>query len=215
MLENTLKWREQQGVDRLKWDDVKDEAVTGKTYRLHARDKMGRPVLGLRPGRENTRGHANQIRFLIYNMETITRSVKAKWTAPPRGSGSDLSPEQLTLYLDFTVRICVGFACVLLGRKGAPERVSPLWPQFCGGLTVRSANPPPSPAPAGVVPAHGARPQDGSRDAHDPPGPLPRAPRLRSVPQPAEDVLGVLRGAFFSVHSVSFRLSCLASCASL
>lgn len=104
MLENTLKWRDQAGVDKLKWDDVKEEAATGKTYRLLARDKMGRPVLGLRPARENTRSHVNQIRFLIYNMETLTRSTKSKWAAPPRGSGADLSPEQLTLYLDFTVR---------------------------------------------------------------------------------------------------------------
>lgn len=114
MLENTLRWREQAGVDRLKWDDVKEEAVTGKTYRLKVRDKMGRPVLGLRPGRENTRGHANQIRFLIYNMETITRSVKAKWAAPPRGSGADLSPEQLTLYLDFTVRVSTALRRLIL-----------------------------------------------------------------------------------------------------
>lgn len=66
--------------------------------------RLGRPVMALRPARENTRSHVDQIRFLTYNMETMAHSVRAKWTAPPRGSGADLSSEQLTLYLDFTVR---------------------------------------------------------------------------------------------------------------
>lgn len=102
MLEATLLWRAEAKVDGLRFDTVAAEAQTGKMYRLRPRDKQGRPVLTMRPGRENTSGHEGQIQFLTYSVETMARSTAAPWDGPPRGAGADLAPEQLTLFLDFT-----------------------------------------------------------------------------------------------------------------
>lgn len=60
-------------VDDITFESVRDEAETGKTYRLPPRDKRGRPVLTMRPGRENSTSHEGNVRHLIYHMETMVR----------------------------------------------------------------------------------------------------------------------------------------------
>ena len=102
LLRATLAWREAFGVEALTWADVAQEGATGKTYRLRARDRRGRPVLCLAPGRENSRDHVGQIRHLVYAMETAVRAMAAGRAGPPRGAGADLAPEQLTLFVDFS-----------------------------------------------------------------------------------------------------------------
>ena len=132
MLRATLAWRETAKVASLTYDDVEAEAQSGKTYRLRQRDKLGRPVLLLAPGRENTKEADGQLAFLAcaapaarlrhfpwalclhgspalvalqppprplgarYNMELAARSVSASWDAPPRGTGANLAPEQVS-----------------------------------------------------------------------------------------------------------------------
>lgn len=91
-------------VDDITFESVAGEAATGKMYRLLPRDKRGRPVLAMRPGRENTSAHEGQVKHLIYNMELVCRSVEAEWTRDPLGGHCSLDSEQILLYIDFTVR---------------------------------------------------------------------------------------------------------------
>ncbi|XP_021911772.1 random slug protein 5-like, partial [Carica papaya] len=50
MLKETLKWRLQSKPEKITWEDVVDEAETGKVYRANFCDKNGRIVLIMRPG---------------------------------------------------------------------------------------------------------------------------------------------------------------------
>jgi hypothetical protein len=140
LLGGTLAWRQRAGVEAITWDSVAAEGATGKTYRLQARDRRGRPVLCLRPGKENTKGHEQQIRHLIYNMEIAVRAMDGGGrSGVPRGAGADLSPEQLTLFVDFT-----GWSLrTAPGRKASLETLTILqdhYPERLGSAIV--FNPP-------------------------------------------------------------------------
>ncbi|XWS58612.1 hypothetical protein CRYUN_Cryun08bG0049400 [Craigia yunnanensis] len=50
MLKETLKWRLQYKPEKIRWEDIAHEAETGKIYRAKYCDKLGRPVLVMRPG---------------------------------------------------------------------------------------------------------------------------------------------------------------------
>ncbi|PKU66468.1 phosphatidylinositol transfer protein 3-like isoform X1 [Dendrobium catenatum] len=69
MLKETLKWRLQYRPEMIRWEDVADEAKTGKIYRADYQDKFGRPVLVMRPGFQNTNSVKGQIQYLVYCME--------------------------------------------------------------------------------------------------------------------------------------------------
>lgn len=69
MLKESLKWRAEYKPDEICWDQVAHEAETGKTYRASFCDKTGRPVLIMRPGRQNTKSTKGQIQHLVYCME--------------------------------------------------------------------------------------------------------------------------------------------------
>ncbi|KAJ4761537.1 Sec14p-like phosphatidylinositol transfer family protein [Rhynchospora pubera] len=69
MLKETLKWRAEYKPDEIRWDEVAHEAETGKIYRANYRDKTGRSVLVMRPGRQNTKSTKGQIQYLVYCME--------------------------------------------------------------------------------------------------------------------------------------------------
>lgn len=65
---DTLHWRREFKPDLLKPDDVKIEGETGK-HIISGFDNSGRPVLYLRPGRENTGPSPRQIRYLVWSLE--------------------------------------------------------------------------------------------------------------------------------------------------
>lgn len=69
MLEDTLKWRSTYKPEEIRWLEVAIEGETGKVYRANFKDKEGRTVLVLRPGRQNTSSHGNQLRHLVYLLE--------------------------------------------------------------------------------------------------------------------------------------------------
>ncbi|WVZ73628.1 hypothetical protein U9M48_021913 [Paspalum notatum var. saurae] len=69
MLQKTLKWRSEYKPDEICWDDISDEAVTGKVYRTDFFDKSGRSVLVMRPGCQNTKNANGQVKYLVYCME--------------------------------------------------------------------------------------------------------------------------------------------------
>ena len=100
MLFATLKWRQKTRPERVTWKDVRNEASTGKQY-VTGTDKEGRNVLVMRPGRENTKEHAGNIRFLIYTLEHAT------WRDCPEddvplGSHVEHHNEKLVLLINFT-----------------------------------------------------------------------------------------------------------------
>ncbi|KAE8713305.1 Sec14p-like phosphatidylinositol transfer family protein isoform 3 [Hibiscus syriacus] len=62
--------------DMIKWEDIAEEAETGKIYRANYCDKFGRPVLVMRPGFQNTKSGSGQIKYLVYCMENAIMNLK-------------------------------------------------------------------------------------------------------------------------------------------
>ncbi|TVU28544.1 hypothetical protein EJB05_20065, partial [Eragrostis curvula] len=88
MLKKTLKWRSEYKPDEICWDDISDEAVTGKIYRTDYFDKSGRSILVMRPGCQNTKNAHGQVKYLVYCMENAILNL-------PRGQ------DQMVWLIDF------------------------------------------------------------------------------------------------------------------
>ncbi|KAH9301003.1 hypothetical protein KI387_012586, partial [Taxus chinensis] len=69
MLDETLKWREAYKPEEIRWDEVASEGETGKIYRANYLDRLGRTVILLRPGKQNTTSQDDQLRHLVYLLE--------------------------------------------------------------------------------------------------------------------------------------------------
>lgn len=69
-LHATLHWRRTYQPEIIPPDEVYPEAETGKSI-VSGFDREGRPILYLRPGRENTQTSDRQIRFLVWNLERL------------------------------------------------------------------------------------------------------------------------------------------------
>ncbi|KAK8849803.1 hypothetical protein IAR55_005139 [Kwoniella newhampshirensis] len=67
-IKGTLEWRREYKPELIEPGDVSIEAESGKII-LNGFDLDGRPVLYMRPGRENTEVSPRQIRHLIYHLE--------------------------------------------------------------------------------------------------------------------------------------------------
>ncbi len=67
-IQGTLEWRRSFKPDLIVPDEVKVEGETGK-HIISGFDREGRPLLYLRPGRENTKPSERQIRYLVWSME--------------------------------------------------------------------------------------------------------------------------------------------------
>ena len=83
-LKATLEWRREYKPDLIPPDEVKVESETGKMYGLHSTshyvlevkirfrriisgfDNDGRPIIYMRPGRENTPTSPRQLRHLVW-----------------------------------------------------------------------------------------------------------------------------------------------------
>ncbi|XP_031739563.1 phosphatidylinositol transfer protein 3 isoform X4 [Cucumis sativus] len=74
MLKETLKWRLEYKPEKISWEDIAQEAKTGKIYRATYTDKQGRTVLVMRPSSQNTESTTGQIRYLVYCMENAILS---------------------------------------------------------------------------------------------------------------------------------------------
>ncbi|KAF5332569.1 hypothetical protein D9611_005169 [Ephemerocybe angulata] len=64
----TMEWRRDFQPDLIPPDEVKIESETGKII-LNGFDKDGRPILYMRPGRENTERSPRQVRHLVWWLE--------------------------------------------------------------------------------------------------------------------------------------------------
>ncbi|WVQ75770.1 hypothetical protein IAR50_005402 [Cryptococcus sp. DSM 104548] len=67
-IKGTLEWRREFKPELISPDDVGIEAESGKII-ITGFDNDSRPVIYMRPGRENTETSPRQIRHLIYNLE--------------------------------------------------------------------------------------------------------------------------------------------------
>ncbi|KIL71357.1 hypothetical protein M378DRAFT_65391 [Amanita muscaria Koide BX008] len=86
-LKATMDWRRDFKPDLIPPDEVKIESETGKIM-LNGFDNDGRPILYLRPGRENTETSNRQLRHLVWWLE------RAKDLMPP-------GQESLAIIVDY------------------------------------------------------------------------------------------------------------------
>ncbi|XP_071693559.1 CRAL-TRIO domain-containing protein C23B6.04c-like [Rutidosis leptorrhynchoides] len=89
MLVETLEWRANYKPEDIRWDEVAHEGETGKVSRANFVDRCGRPVLVMRPGKQNTKTGDGNVRHLVYLMENAILNL-------PEGQ------EQMTWLIDFT-----------------------------------------------------------------------------------------------------------------
>jgi len=75
-IKGTIEWRREFQPELIPPDEVKIEAATGKII-LTGFDVDGRPIIYMRPGRENTETSPRQLRHLVYILE------RAKDLMPP------------------------------------------------------------------------------------------------------------------------------------
>lgn len=75
-IKGTMEWRREFKPDLIPPDEVRIESETGKII-LNGFDNQGRPILYMRPGRENTETSPRQLRHLVWCLE------RAKDFMPP------------------------------------------------------------------------------------------------------------------------------------
>eukprot|EP00899_Mesostigma_viride_P024518 jgi/Mesvir1/5250/Mv15369-RA.1 len=97
MLRETLEWRTVMKPDEILWDEIAQEAETGKMYKTDYLDKEGHPVILMVPGRQNTNDHDGQIKFLVYTLERTIHSLppgvsKMTWVVDYTGWTYSKSP---------------------------------------------------------------------------------------------------------------------------
>ncbi|MCD7454527.1 hypothetical protein HAX54_025148 [Datura stramonium] len=88
MLEETLKWRSTFKPEEIRWHEVAQEGETGKVSKANFHDRLGRTVLIMRPGKQNTSSPEGNIRHLVYLMENAILTL-------PEGQ------EQMSWLIDF------------------------------------------------------------------------------------------------------------------
>ncbi|KII94958.1 hypothetical protein PLICRDRAFT_33786 [Plicaturopsis crispa FD-325 SS-3] len=86
-IKGTLEWRRDFKPDLIPPEEVRIESETGKII-LNGFDKDGRPILYMRPGRENTERSHRQVRHLVWCLE------RAKDFMPP-------GQESLVIIVDY------------------------------------------------------------------------------------------------------------------
>jgi len=74
MLRESLKWRKEFKPQEITSKDIEEEALTGKMY-VHGHDTKGRPVVIMRPDRENTSNGDGQLKYLVFTLETAVKMM--------------------------------------------------------------------------------------------------------------------------------------------
>jgi hypothetical protein len=103
LIQNYLDWRDEIQPKTIQWKDIEEEFLTGKVYRLSLADFKQRQVMILSPGKQNTKNHMQQMKQLVYTMESVIalkpEEKEEKMTVPPVATPAE---EQLIVLLDFT-----------------------------------------------------------------------------------------------------------------
>jgi hypothetical protein len=74
MLLDTLAWRKDFKPEEITVKDIEEEATSGKMY-INGLDRNGRPIIIMRPDRENTTNYANQLKYLVYTLESAIKMM--------------------------------------------------------------------------------------------------------------------------------------------
>ncbi|GAM28095.1 hypothetical protein SAMD00019534_112710 [Acytostelium subglobosum LB1] len=90
MLKKTLAWRRDYKPWEITAEHLSFEAATGKQY-VNGKIKDGKPVIYMRPSRENTKTHDRQIQLMVYTLERAIEQMDA-------ANGV----EQVALMIDFS-----------------------------------------------------------------------------------------------------------------
>lgn len=75
MLKESLKWRKEFKPHEITAKDIEEEGKTGKMY-VHGCDVKGRPIVIMRPERENTTNGEQQLKYLVYTLERAISMMK-------------------------------------------------------------------------------------------------------------------------------------------
>ncbi|EIW63841.1 CRAL/TRIO domain-containing protein [Trametes versicolor FP-101664 SS1] len=102
-LKDTMEWRRDFKPDLIAPDEVRIESETGKII-LNGFDIDGRPIIYMRPGRENTETSPRQLRHLVWCLE------RAKDLMPP-------GQESVTIIIDYKSTTLRTSPSVSIGRK--------------------------------------------------------------------------------------------------
>ncbi|XP_059640349.1 CRAL-TRIO domain-containing protein C23B6.04c-like [Cornus florida] len=118
MLEETLKWRSTFKPEEIRWHEVEHEGVTGKVSRANFHDRLGRPVLIMRPGMQLTKAGEDNVRHLVYLIENAILNL-------PEGQ------EQMSWLIDFNgwtmntnVPIKIAREIIYVLQNHYPERLA-------------------------------------------------------------------------------------------
>jgi len=74
MLNNSLNWRKEFKPQSIKAKDISEESRTGKLY-TYGKDKYGRPIVYMRPARENSTNSELQLKNLVYFLERTIKTM--------------------------------------------------------------------------------------------------------------------------------------------
>ncbi|GAM28852.1 hypothetical protein SAMD00019534_120280, partial [Acytostelium subglobosum LB1] len=91
LLKGTLEWRKSYKVDEITAEYLSYEASTGKQY-CYGKTKDGKPVIYMRPVRENTKNYERQIQLLVYTLERAIEQID---------NSTETGIEQLAILIDF------------------------------------------------------------------------------------------------------------------
>ena len=93
MISATITWREEVRPDRIQHDDVNHAAATGDLYLAPMKDKKGRLMVYMRPGKspDSPLVRAQYVLYMAWLMETAAKEVDTKHTAQ----------EKMTWIVDF------------------------------------------------------------------------------------------------------------------
>ncbi|GMY11532.1 CRAL-TRIO domain-containing protein C23B6.04c-like [Fagus crenata] len=118
MLEETLKWRSTYKPEEIRWHEIAHEGETGKAFRSNFHDILGRTVLIMRPGMQNTTSPDDNVRHIVYLLENSVLNL-------PEGQ------EQMSWLIDFTgfslstnISVKAGRDIINILQNHYPERLA-------------------------------------------------------------------------------------------
>ncbi len=108
LIQKYVEWRSEMKPESIQWNDIEEEFRTGKVYRLNLSDFKNRHVVILSPGKQNTKNHQQQMKQLVYTMESAI-GMKAKEVSPNANMNlrAGAKPIQLLNPNPSHVRVCV------------------------------------------------------------------------------------------------------------
>lgn len=116
MLEESLEWRATYKPEEIRWHEVAFEGETGKVSKANFHDRLGRTVLIMRPGKQNSTNAEGNVKHLVYLIEKTILNLPE-------------DQEQMSWLIDFTgwslnlVPISTARQIIYILQNHYPERL--------------------------------------------------------------------------------------------